>query len=80
MAVLNMDYYVPTDDDVYSDGSIESVIYNRVKEHRLEVGPEDEWAVVYHLSPLRHNILNWYPFREGCSILLLRLMGSLLYL
>lgn len=69
MAVLNMDYYVPTDDDVYSDGSIESVIYNRVKEHRLEVGPEDEWAVVYHLSPLRHNILNWYPFREGCSIL-----------
>ena len=69
MAILNMEYYVPTDDDVYSDGSIESVIYNRVKEHRLEVGPEDEWAVVYHLSPLRHNILNWYPFREGCSIL-----------
>ena len=69
MAILNMDYYIPSDDDVYSDGSIESAIYKRVKENQMEVGSGDEWAEVYHLSPLRHNILNWYPFRAGCSIL-----------
>ena len=69
MAKLNMDYYISSDDDVYSDGSIETVIYERVKERRLEIEKGDPWPVVYHLSKLRHNILNWYPFKTGSSIL-----------
>ena len=27
------------------------------------------WPVFYHLSSIRKNLLNWYPFREGASVL-----------
>jgi len=30
---------------------------------------EANFAVLYHLSPVRENILNWYPFKEGSTIL-----------
>lgn len=30
---------------------------------------EDVWPLIYHLSPVRENILSWYPFKENASIL-----------
>ena len=30
---------------------------------------EQEFAVSYHLSPTRQNILNWYPFERDCTVL-----------
>jgi SAM-dependent methyltransferase len=31
--------------------------------------PDLPWAIRYHLSPQRHMLLNWYPFRESSSLL-----------
>ena len=30
---------------------------------------ENEWALLYHLSPIRENLLEWYDFGEGKSLL-----------
>lgn len=30
---------------------------------------EDVWPIIYHLSPVRENILSWYPFKKNASIL-----------
>lgn len=50
--------------DYYSDGPIEDSILNS-----LVTGQEDhflkkssKFAVLYHLSDIRHNIIEWYPF------------------
>ena len=70
MAVLNCDYYKGTDE--YSDGSVEDVILKVVKEGK---GLEDlrveevSYPILYHLSSERENILNWYNFKEGSSVL-----------
>ncbi len=69
MPVLNTAYHSGANDGVYSDGSVELTMYERALQGKTEVLPEDEWAIVYHFSPLRENILNWYPFQENCTIL-----------
>ena len=69
MAILDTTYYRVENDEVYSDGSVEEEMLRRASEGDLEVHPGDPWAITYHFSPLRHNILNWYPFRKDCSIL-----------
>lgn len=72
MAKLNYEFY--TGNYEYSDGDIEDDILKIVTENRngdyQNIIKEDKrWPVFYHLSNLRHNILNWYPFKENCSIL-----------
>lgn len=70
MAVLNKEFY--NGETEYSDGSVEDTILEIVKSHdNLEELSDfkDNWAIFYHLSHLRENILNWYPFNENCSIL-----------
>lgn len=77
-AVFNMTYY--TGQDHYSDGTIEDEILAMIQGHvadpelaadRLEqaVYQDQRWPVVYHLAGIRENILNWFPFKPGCSIL-----------
>lgn len=69
MAELILDFYGGT--DLYSDGDIENDILGLVK--RVGAPPNAEmienFAEAYHLSPIRENILNWYPFKNNCSIL-----------
>lgn len=57
--------------DIYSDGDIENEILEIVKEGKeKEVLKEDNrWPILYHLSDVRKNILNWYPFEKDKSIL-----------
>ena len=67
---VNLDFYKGT--DVYSDGDVEDEILDFAKrgltyEQALE--ENDSWPVVYHLSPVRENLLSWYPFPNGCSVL-----------
>ncbi|MCH7946135.1 MAG: class I SAM-dependent methyltransferase [Armatimonadetes bacterium] len=67
---VNLDFYKGT--DVYSDGDVEDEILDFAKrgltyEQALE--ENDSWPVVYHLSPVRENLLSWYPFPKGCSVL-----------
>ena len=69
MATLNTQYYDPKNDSLYTDGDIEREILRRViqKDSTLENDPN--WAIYYHFSPFRHNILNWYSFKKDSTIL-----------
>lgn len=69
---FNLDYY--KDEDLYSEGDIEDRIIQLIAENN----PEDysktiydnfNWSTYYHLSHMRKNILNWYPFDSKASIL-----------
>lgn len=69
MAHLNTVFYKADDDSLYSDGDIENKIYERVLQNDKTLETDTEWAVFYHFSRLRHNILSWYSFEKGCSVL-----------
>ena len=69
-AKLNLDFY--DDSYHYSDGDIENELleivkstndYNKILEH------DTRWPILYHLSPIRQNIINWYPFKDNASCL-----------
>lgn len=69
---LNLRWY--RDKEQYSDGNVE----NDIMEYVCQNEPEDygkiiaghySWPVYYHLTHTRKNILNWYPFKEGASVL-----------
>ncbi len=69
---INLDYY--TGEDLYCDGSTEKDILNyeeKFKEEDFnEVFKKDiRWPIFYHLTPLRKNILNWYPFKKDAEVL-----------
>ncbi|WP_127489948.1 methyltransferase [Paenibacillus ehimensis] len=69
MARLNLDFYEPSADDVYSDGDIENELLQYAKNGDSDWYKDGRWPVVYHMSHLRQNILNWFPFKENCTIL-----------
>ena len=63
---LNYEYYSGTDD--YSDGAIELELLDYVKSDKsiMEILKNDNrWPILYHLSPVRKNILEWYPFDKN---------------
>ncbi|MGG4049563.1 class I SAM-dependent methyltransferase [Paenibacillus favisporus] len=67
---LNLEFY--TGVDLYSDGVVEdqllSIVKNKESIHEVLTGNSD-WAVLYHLSPLRRNLLEWYHFKANARIL-----------
>lgn len=68
MAKLNLDYY--SGEDQYSDGDIEEKILQIAREKKsLAELSGVEFPVLYHLTPVRENILSWYPFRREGSVL-----------
>lgn len=69
---INYDYY--KGEDLYSDGTIEQEIISYLEkygeENIEEVFKEDmRWPVFYHLTKIRQNIINWYPFKENAEVL-----------
>lgn len=72
-ANLVLDYY--SGQDLYCDGDVESRIMEFVQNnYDLENLDEnttaaEHFAFIYHLSEVRENILNWYPFKRDCRIL-----------
>lgn len=70
MAILNLNFY--KGEDNYSDGDIENDILYMVKNGRYtenDLLNLNSYPVLYHLSHLRENILNWYPFNSEGSVL-----------
>ena len=68
--MLNLDYY--KGEDSYSDGEIEEEILEFVSSRRDPeevVARDNRWPILYHLSPERRNILEWFPFRSDASLL-----------
>ena len=66
MAVLKKDFYKGT--DLYNDGDVEQDILEYVTDSKGLAEDDfvgDDYAKAYHLSPIRENILNWYPFDKS---------------
>ena len=69
---ITMDYSFYSDKDSYSDGDIENDILELVKnESDVDkiIRKDNRWPVLYHLSPVRQNILEWYDFEENADVL-----------
>ena len=70
MTILNLKYY--KGQDLYSDGDVEDDILEIVKNNTdfTDVLHNDNrWAVMYHLTPIRRNLLEWYDFDKNGSLL-----------
>lgn len=69
---INYDFY--TGRDNYSEGDIEKDVILYLEKYGEngygEVFKKDlRWSVFYHITPIRKNIINWYPFKENSSVL-----------
>jgi SAM-dependent methyltransferase len=67
---INLDFYAG--EDLYSDGSIENELLDIVKgnnDHSKILGADNRWPLLYHLSPLRRNLLEWYEFQSNGRLL-----------
>ncbi len=67
---MNYQFYKGT--DTYTDGEIEDRLLEIA---RKESKPEEalldgeDWALLYHLSPVRENLLEWYDFGKNKTLL-----------
>ena len=71
---VRLDYSYYPGEDLYSDGSIEDELLSIVKEaSRVEyqriIEERGSWPILYHLSPLRANIVDWLPIDKSHKVL-----------
>lgn len=69
---FNLNWY--NEKDYYSDGDVEDFIIDCIVNNEQEnysnvIYNNFSWPTYYHLSHLRKNLLNWYPFNEKSSVL-----------
>ena len=60
--------------DYYSDGAIEEELLDIVTAHPEEeyskvIGERKDWAILYHLSQVRWNIVEWLPITKDQTVL-----------
>ena len=68
--VLNLTFY--KGEDLYSDGDVEDRLLQLCESGRdlNEILREnDDWAILYHLSDIRENVLDWYDFDSEGTLL-----------
>ncbi|NLL77827.1 MAG: class I SAM-dependent methyltransferase [Clostridiales bacterium] len=70
--VLDYKYY--PGEDFYCDGEVENELLDIVKnyssvEYRHIIEERAKWPVLYHLSPLRENIVDWIPMDKSAKVL-----------
>jgi len=58
-------------EDLYSDGVIENNLLEACKAGTIEemLHESNNWSVLYHLSDMRENIIEWYPIEKDAEIL-----------
>ena len=69
---LNLEFY--EGQDYYSDGDVEDTLLEMAKNNTVEQlqimsYKTASWPILYHLSPIRENIVNWYPFRREGTLM-----------
>jgi precorrin-6B methylase 2 len=66
-----LDYTYYTGSDLYSDGAIEDELLNIVKEGKQKeaLAQSNRWPILYHLSDIRENLLEWYSFDADAEVL-----------
>lgn len=70
--VFNTSFY--KGEDLYSDGDIENEVIkiiaaNPDTDYEEAISNNYSWPVFYHLTRIRQNLLNWYPFKEKSDVL-----------
>ncbi|MDD3338043.1 MAG: class I SAM-dependent methyltransferase, partial [Lachnospiraceae bacterium] len=60
--------------DLYSDGEVEEVLLDIAKNHSPEefnriIAEKESWAVLYHFSHVRQNIVEWLPIQKTDRVL-----------
>lgn len=71
---VRLDYSHYPGKDLYSDGAIEDEILSIVKtnsriEYQDRIEEKNSWPILYHLSPLRANIVEFLPIGKGDKVL-----------
>ena len=69
---LNLKWY--SGEDRYSEGDMEDKVIEILKnteseEYSKAICDNFSWSTYYHLTNLRQNILNWYPFSKSADVL-----------
>lgn len=66
---LNYTYYMG--EDSYSDGAIEDELLRICRQGLMDEAlvSNTAWPVLYHFSPIRQNIIEWYPMKQDASVL-----------
>lgn len=69
-----LDYKYYPGEDFYCDGEIEDELLTITKnyaqiEFRKIIEERADWPVLYHLSSLRENIVDWIPMEENAKVL-----------
>ena len=68
---VKLDYRWYKGEDSYSDGDVENELLDIVKKgiNEQALAADTRWPIVYHLTPMRQNLLSWYPFDKNASLL-----------
>ncbi len=69
-----LDYSKYPGEDFYCDGAVEDELLDIAKElstveYERVIGERQNWPILYHLSPLRENIVDWIPMDSSAKIL-----------
>lgn len=71
---VTLDYSHYSGSDLYSDGAIEDELLEIVKSHKESefnkiINKKNKWPLIYHLSHMRSNIIQWLPISKKDTIL-----------
>ena len=71
---ITLDYKHYPGEDLYCDGKVEDELLEMVKQHPVSefgrlIEERGSWPVLYHLSPLRGNIVEWIPLNKNMKVL-----------
>lgn len=71
---ITLDYKHYPGEDFYCDGEVEDELLDIVKNYSpVEFGriieERAKWPILYHLSPLRENIVDWIPMEKDAKVL-----------
>ena len=57
--------------DLYSDGEVEDQILEICKDGKIDeaLKSNSSWPILYHLSDIRKNLLDWYPISQESDVL-----------
>ena len=71
---ITLDYSKYPGEDFYCDGTVEDEILEIVKnlspvEYADAIEEKKSWPILYHLSPLRENIVEWIPMEPDTKVL-----------
>ena len=71
---VKLDLSLYPGEDFYSDGQVEEELLNMVQnlspvEYDKAIGESRNWPILYHLSKLRENIVEWIPMKKTDKVL-----------